>query len=294
MAPSPPPRRRLSDLLVDAAGPGRRPKGLILDVYGRYAAHFRGWLAVADLIELMALLGIDEQAVRSAVSRMSRQGLLVRESRGGVRGYAATATTRLLFEEADRRIYLPMEPARLDDDWVLVSFSMPEDERDKRNALRLQLMWLGLGTVSSGLRIGPSRVRARVEEAVARLGVEEYVDVFTAHHEGLGSLADLVRRSWDLSELADAYQRFLAASTPVLRSLERRRRPVEPDDAFAAYTLVLHEWRKFPYLDPGLPVELLPPDWPGRAAATLFAELRSRLEPLAFEHAAGVAMAAAS
>ncbi len=35
-----------------------------------------------------------------------------------------------------------------------------------------------------------------------------------------------------------------------------------PDrDAFVDFTTLSHRWRKFPFLDPGLPVELLPPDW---------------------------------
>ncbi len=60
-------------------GSNRRPKSLILDIYGRYSAQFRGWIAVSDLIELMGLLDVDEQAVRSAVSRMTRRGLLAPE-----------------------------------------------------------------------------------------------------------------------------------------------------------------------------------------------------------------------
>jgi phenylacetic acid degradation operon negative regulatory protein len=41
-------------------------------------------------------------------------------------------------------------------------------------------------------------------------------------------------------------------------------------------------------LDPGLPVELLPSGWEGRAAADLFFELRERLELPAVRHVEGV------
>jgi phenylacetic acid degradation operon negative regulatory protein len=267
----------------------QRPKTLILDIYGRYRSQFQGWLAVSDLVELMAVLGVDEQAVRSAVSRMSRRGLLRKEVRGGVRGYATTPEADALFDEADRRIYVSLEPARAEEGWVLASFSMPESERDKRHALRSKLMWLGMGIASSGLWIGPRRLLPVLVDAVKDLGFEEYVDVFAATHEGLGDLSELVSRCWDLEALARSYEAFLADHSPTLTALRRRRSPVRPREAFGTYTLVLHDWRKFPYLDPGLPPDLLPRAWPGRAASELFHELRARLEPLAFDYAASAA-----
>jgi phenylacetic acid degradation operon negative regulatory protein len=48
---------------------------------------------------------------------------------------------------------------------------------------------------------------------------------------------------------------------------------------------MLTAWRRLPYLDPGLPLEHLPPDWPGIEAAELFALLDSRLREDAHSHA---------
>lgn len=270
-------------------GSNRRPKSLILDIYGRYSAQFRGWVAVSGLIYLMGLLDVDEQAVRSAVSRMSRRGLLAPEVRDRERGYRVTAQAEELFADADRRIYVSMEPARVGDGWVLVSFSMPETDRDKRHVLRSKLTWHGMGNLSSGLWIAPARILDDVRETVRALGLVECTDVFHASHEGMGDLAELVRRSWDLDELSSSYRAFLDNHRPVGDALARRRTAIAGEEAFALYTKALHEWRKFPYLDPGLPLELLPGEWPGRAAAELFKELRLRLEPIAFEFAAAVA-----
>jgi phenylacetic acid degradation operon negative regulatory protein len=266
----------------------RRPKSLILDVYGRYSAQFRGWIAVSDLVTTMALLDVDEQAVRSAVSRMTRRGLLEPEVRGKVRGYRTTAQADEVLADGDRRIYASMEPATLADGWVLVSFSLPETDRDKRHVLRTKLTWHGMGNLSSGLWIGPARILDDVVATLSAAGFAEYTDVFSAGYAGLGDVADLVRHSWDLDALAALYQEFLDGQQPVHESL-RRRRNVQPPEAFAAYTRALHEWRKFPYLDPGLPAELLPADWPGRSAATLFVDLRELLELRAFDYAASVA-----
>ncbi|HEY7044006.1 MAG TPA: PaaX family transcriptional regulator C-terminal domain-containing protein, partial [Nocardioidaceae bacterium] len=48
-------------------------------------------------------------------------------------------------------------------------------------------------------------------------------------------------------------------------------------DAFADYVSTLTAWRRLPYLDPGLPDDLLPKGWSGARAADLFFDLRDRL-----------------
>jgi phenylacetic acid degradation operon negative regulatory protein len=55
--------------------------------------------------------------------------------------------------------------------------------------------------------------------------------------------------------------------------------------AYSAYIPMVTEWRRFPYLDPGLPLELLPEGWPGLVAERLFAELHGLLKAPADLHA---------
>jgi phenylacetic acid degradation operon negative regulatory protein len=47
--------------------------------------------------------------------------------------------------------------------------------------------------------------------------------------------------------------------------------------------LLVHAWRKFPFLDPELPSGLLPRGWPRRRAHALFVERRARWQPTAHE-----------
>lgn len=254
----------------------RPPRTLILDVYGAYARSLGGWLAVADLVRLMGTLSVDQAAVRSAVVRMTRRSLLEAEVRGAARGYRLTAAARSLLEEGDRRIFTARKPADLADGWVLVSFSVPERERHQRHALRTRLTWLGLGKLSNGLWIGPQRVRADLTEALAGSGLQHYADIFDADYMGFDDPADMVRRSWDLDALRARYRAFLEVTGPMLRRW-RGRRNGDGRQAFVDYTLTLHRWRMFPYLDPGLPRQVLPAGWEGEAAAVEFFEARRRL-----------------
>ena len=65
-------------------------------------------------------------------------------------------------------------------------------------------------------------------------------------------------------EVADAYNAFIADFG--------RLRAKTPEAVFRAQTLLVHAWRKFPFLDPDLPEDLLPSQWPRRRAHDVFQE----------------------
>ncbi len=49
-----------------------------------------------------------------------------------------------------------------------------------------------------------------------------------------------------------------------------RMRPKTPEAVFRAQTLLVHAWRKFPFLDPDLPEAVLPSQWPRKRAHDVF------------------------
>ena len=84
--------------------------------------------------------------------------------------------------------------------------------------------------------------------------------------------------AWDLGALRTAYERWPATADELVETHCAAHR--DPDEAaFAARFHLVHEWRKFLFADPGLPDELLPADWPGKAAAEVFATAAGRLKP---------------
>lgn len=258
-----------------------RSKSVLLDVYGAFVRDLGGWISVADLIRLLAQLDIEEQAVRLAVSRFSRKGLLRRREVDGRAGYELTPSALQLFAEGDQRIYSILEPARLENGWALASFSVPERIREQRHQLRSRLAWLGFGSLGGGLLIAPSRVLYQAREVIVLLGLEAYVDLFRAHYEAFDEPSTLVGRCWDIDRIRSAYRSYLEEFSPVLAKHREADPDRDPEGSFVSYVACLHEWRKLPYVDPGLPPELLPLPWEGTAAADVFSELRDRLEPIA-------------
>jgi phenylacetic acid degradation operon negative regulatory protein len=272
----------VSDPAAVLAGTARpvQPRALIVTIYGLYARETGGWLSVAALIRLMAELGADEPAVRSAISRLKQRGLLEPRREDGAAGYALSERGRGILAEGDRRIFDRPRASRADG-WLLAVFSVPEHERSRRHTLRSRLAWLGFGTVSAGVWIAPGQLAAETQDVLTSYGLAPYVTLFRADYLAFGDVAGQVGRWWDLGRLEQLYQAFIDSADPVLA---RWQRPGPDGDAFADYVRVLTDWRRLPFLDPGLPAGLLPAGWHGARAADLFDDLRARLAGPAHAH----------
>jgi phenylacetic acid degradation operon negative regulatory protein len=244
--------------------------------FGVFLRRLGGWIAVADLVALMGDLDLDEQAVRSAVSRLKRRGVIESDRRAGAAGYRLTPPGLAILEAGDARIFgrAPAGP----DAWLLVVFSIPEARRALRHKLRARLAWLGLGTVAAGVWIAPATAEAEVRRAIDELGLAGHVELFRGDH--LGG-ADAVAAWWDLGAIAAEYRAYLAAWEPALRRNGGRHADAT---AFAAHVRQFEAWRRIPFHDPGLPAAVLPADWPGAHAWDVFRALDRRLGPAALRH----------
>lgn len=268
----------------------RQPRQLIVTLYGLYARDDDGWFSVAALVRLMAGLAVDEPAVRSAISRLKRRGLLdaqrrrpSEDQRRGAAGYALSADAREILADGDARIF-GRRRAEAADGWVLVVFSVPESERGRRHTLRTQLAQLGFGTVAPGVWVAPGHLAGELTDVLHRLGLEGYVEMFVGNHLPFAGPGTDVGSWWDLDALHERYATFLHRHGPV-RARWARRRGTDPAGAYADYVRLVTDWRRLAYADPGLPLELLPPRWNGVRAAELFAGLQRRLAAPAHEHA---------
>ncbi len=69
---------------TDIAVRATRPQSLLITVYGAYSRSLGGWFAVSTILRLLGDMGIEDPAVRSALSRFKRRGILVADKRAGV------------------------------------------------------------------------------------------------------------------------------------------------------------------------------------------------------------------
>ena len=280
-----------ADAVPDVA-PMPRHQHLIVTVYGLYARNQEGTFAVADLIQLLGDLGVESAGVRSSVSRLKKRGVLVSLRRGGSAAYRLSPELEDVFTAGDERIFAPRR-ARKDDAWLLASFSVPEAQRHLRHKLRTILTRVGCGQVSPGLWIAPGNLADEVEQQLRRAGLMDYVDLFKATHLTKGHIHEKVGQWWDLPALEALYTDFLERHEPVLHRWQQlegedSESPELLKQAFADYVPMVTEWRRLPYMDPGLPEEYLPDKWHGLAAQELFTKLHELLGPKAQRYALSI------
>ena len=244
-------------------------RSALFDVYGDHLRTRGSQAPVAAVVRLLAPVGIAAPAVRTAISRMVMQGWLEPVQLPSGRGYRATARATDRLDRAGDRIYRLDQP-RWDGRWHLVLVEAPT-ERTARNRLRADLGFVGYAELADHVWVSPFP-RPELASVLERAGATGRTAVAT-------DFDPPPTDAWNLEALRDAYARWPATA----RELVGRTGPGAGDDpdewAFAARFHLVHEWRKFLFADPGLPAELLPPDWPGHAAAARFAADAGRLKP---------------
>ena len=263
-----------------------QPKDRILDVYGAFARGLGGWMPVSALIALLAPVGADEQAVRSAASRMKRSGLLVAERLDGVAGYRPSRSATEILEDGDTRIFRDPRDAA-DPSWVVAVFSVPETERAQRYAVRSRLVRLGFGQGAAGSWFAPATVIPETRRTLLRDGLSGYVTLWRASYAGFDDFERLVASAWDLGSTRVRYQDFLDFAEQVNARWDTD--DFGDESAFVDYMETLTRWRPLPYLDPGLPSAVTPDDWPGPSARDVFSRLERRLRPAAMRFFVSVA-----
>jgi phenylacetic acid degradation operon negative regulatory protein len=242
-------------------------RSALFDVYGDHLRTRTSAAPIAALVRLLAPLDIAAPAVRTAVSRMVRQGWLhpIRLPEGP--GYELTPKAGRRIDDALARIYRTGSQD-WDGRWHVLVMSKIAD-RSARQRLRASLRFLGYAALDETTWIAPHsspEVDGLLEAEGAR------AERFSAEHDG--DSVGLVRRLWDLEGLGRSYERWLVDA-----QLLTARAGLDPGDekAFAVRSELLHEWRKFLFRDPGLPRVLLPEDWPGEKAAAFFDTESQRL-----------------
>lgn len=202
-------------------------------------------LPVGALLRVGALFGIGERAIRVALGRMVADGDLSVES-GSYR-----LTARLV--ERQRRqdeSYSPRTRAWRGA-WEMEIVTAPPRPLAERVALRRSMAALRLAELREGVWMRPANL-VRTRHATAL----EQCTFFTGRPPD--DPRELARLLWDLDPWADEARRLHA-------EIERSTGLVE---GFLATADVLHHLQ----LDPVLPPELLPVDWPGPMLRARYAD----------------------
>jgi len=246
-------------------------QSMIFTIYGDYIRHYGHKIWIGSLIRLMKEFGHNEQSVRVAVSRMMKQGWLNSEKKGNKSYYFLTPRGELRMEEAAVRIFKLM-PHEWDGKWRMLMYTIPEEKRQIRDELRKELLWSGFGSFSNGCWITPNNLEKEVRLLIDKYDIQAYADLFLSEYKGPQADRELVEKSWPLHEIDGKYQEFISkySNKYIIHQSLMNGGQMTDAECFVERTNLVHEYRKFLFVDPGLPKELLPEVWNGNHAAYLF------------------------
>ena len=235
-------------------------RSVLFTVLGELVLPAGGEAWTSAFIDVFGRLGVEEKAARQALMRTAADGWLSPERIGRRTVWRLTPAAERLLRDGTERIFgFTALAGDWDGRWTIVLARSPETERSARHVLRTRLRWAGFGNVMPGVWLSPRSDRGdEVRQILAAAGLPDGC-LFTAEHDGDSSLAAMVGNAWDLGELAREYDEFTRAfggrvsSDPLVRVID-----------------LVHAWRRFPWIDPGLPARFLPVPWSGAAAAELF------------------------
>ena len=243
----------LASLLAALRDAPSRTGSVIITIYGDAIAPRGGELALASLLELMAALGANGGVVRTAISRLARDGWLEGYRDGRRSFYRLSHRGELESAKAGPRIYGP-----LDSPWggqLRLAFAEAGVERTL-------LEQAGYALLAPGVLAAPDTALTPPPGIPALLS-----------HGTPEALRALAARTWPVTQVGEDYSGFVG----LFAGMDGCTAGLQPLESLAARILLIHEYRRVTLRDPRLPTGLLPPNWPGTAARVLCVRLYGAL-----------------
>ncbi|HAV07371.1 MAG TPA: phenylacetic acid degradation protein [Rhodobacteraceae bacterium] len=234
----------LAPLIASLHAEGRlRVWSLVITVFGDCVQHRGGRISTARLQRLLGRIGVEPGALRTALSRLGRDGWVESERAGRSSEYRLSQQGLMRFTEATGRIYAPPQSGPIH------GWTLSLDEGGPQ------------GFTLGGLRLRPQN--QALPDAGFRL-------------EGqITALSPALRASLISAPFRAALDHLFADLAHLTTT------DLDPLDACAARILLIHRWRRIVLRHPDLPAELLPddlPEPPRSAVARTYARLSPQAE----------------
>ncbi len=252
---------------------GGSAKSMMLTVLGEFVLPAQTGAWTGTLVDALVAIGYRDRNARQVLTRLRDDGRIRSERLGRRTRWQLTDDGRALLAAGAERIYrFGARAESWDGRWLLVQCSVPEVQRRERRLLQTQLSFEGFGFLSPTVAVSPhADAEAAANRVLAELDLADQAVVMVGTTGSLSPDGAILERAWDLDGLRIAYQAFVDQFETA--------DPQGPEQRFAELVRLVHAWRRFPFHDPEIPVQLLSDDWVGRRAQTLFEERRASWGP---------------
>lgn len=254
----------------DRLNPGSA-RSLLLTLLGEFVLPRGRPVWTATLVHVLVGAGIVEKSARQAIARAAATGWIEAHPVGRQTCWTLTERGRRVIEEGAQRVLsMSQRSTPWDGRWLVLVTTAPEADRALKLKVTRALHWIGFGNPAPGLWVNPHSDREEEARQVLQLlDISASTFAFVGPSSQMG-MADrqVVDRSWDLETVSVHYDQLLKRFG--------RLRPNSADASLFTYAQLVNEWQRIPFVDPGLPLVLLPQRWDGREAVTRLESLRQQ------------------
>jgi phenylacetic acid degradation operon negative regulatory protein len=223
---------------------------VVITIFGDAVLPRGGRIAMSDLQDISGRMGIEGNALRTAMSRLAKEGWVTRDKQGRNSFYSLSDAGHKTFIPATERIYQlspPKHTSQLGESWTI---AIPHP---------------GARPPEGGLILkGAALFSDLNDDAKSRLEADEHLLV----SGNIRSIPDWVK---GIATPADVALRYDQLAQTMTNSMRIDHSDLDPLDALAARCLVIHHWRRIVLRHPQMPHELTPNNWPGERCASLVA-----------------------
>ena len=257
-------------------GPARGPsaRAYLLILLGDYVLDRDNGAWTQTAVDALGLVGFEERAARQALTRSANTGLLEPCRVGRRTRWNITPAGHNSLTAAKHRFFATGPDRDWNGEWLIVLATVPESHRNLRHRLRTSLSWAGFGTLGPGVWLSPHPSHAtEARQVLASLGEAVQGTLLHARLDNPQERQRLVTQAWDVAELDRQYRTFVDRFATV--------HPESPECALVELAHLMYQWRRLILADPGLPPNLLPPQWSGEHARQIVLDHHSRWQRMA-------------
>ncbi len=215
--------------------------------------------------EVAAILDLPlNQKTRSTLVKLVKAGILEEAGENSFK-----LSTKGLEELAIDYPYVRSLYQPWDGFWRILSYEIPESQRELRDKLRRRVSAWGLGPWHRSFWITPHPIIDPLKQLISGKREQQYVQAFEARHV-FGDLAVLVEKTWSISTLEKKYRDLFKQWHRILSQEQSSQQKLM--QIISGYVDVIK-------IDPGLPKQILGEQWVGYEAIGIFKEIKSILLP---------------
>ena len=234
---------------------------VVITIFGDAIQPHGGIVAMSDLQIMLGTMNVESGALRTAMSRLAKEGWVTREKQGRNSFYQLSKAGLKSFIPATQKIYkaeFSPDPQRL---IIAVGPDVIGHARETQNALLDAFGGLQLRNGVALFADPSEKLRKQLADA----------DMIQLESE-IAVLPDWVIEKLDLQSLADDYLALIERFAPLVAT-RNELEMLSPLEALCVRTLLIHDWRRLILKQPALPKHLLPADWPGATCHALVRDL---------------------